>query len=631
MSPNDTSPDPPTRDYAQPAYLDTVRTGTVDDRATLYALKVAQGEIVAGPYIRAACKRHLDDLANGHLRGLRWDLPAAKAVISFFHDVLTVEVEQADQYGQAQARSVKFDVALWQAFVLGSVFGWKNSVGQRRFCRAFVEIAKGNGKSPLAAGIGHYMLSGKGVRKSRGEIYSAATDRDQAEILFRDAVSMWERSPALRRRLIQSGDKKITQLANIDPVTRRPDGFFKPISSDKKGKSGIRPYGALVDEVHEHPDDAVIEMLRAGIAKGYADALLFEITNSGFDKKSVCGLEHDYAIKVATGLVLNDAFFSFIACLDEQDEPFEDETCWIKPNPNLHISVQVAKIREQVEEARGMPSKEGLVRRLHFCQWTDSEKSAIPRELWTKCEGAVDLDMMVAEGWRCFGGLDLSRVNDLSAFTLTWLPVEIKDQWRFVSKTWFWTPKDTLKARAKRDRAPYDVWAKEEFIEAVPGKILKFGWIAGALMDLCSRYHPVMIGCDEYGLKQLIEKLEEMGQSLPCVVHPQGFQKRKIADRPELEGSGAEDIDLWMPDSINKLEAALLEERIAIDVNPVMRMCSQGVVYTQNRTGHRMFDKDRATTRIDGMVSLAMSIGVATISIPPVGALDGFLSNPVFA
>jgi phage terminase large subunit-like protein len=353
-------------------------------------------------------------------------------------------------------------------------------------------------------------------------------------------------------------------------------------------------------------------MMRAG-TKGNQEALIFEITNAGFDKRTVCGQEHDYSVRVVTGDEENDAWFSYICALDEGDEPFEDETCWIKANPNLGVSIHPAYIREQVQEAKGLPSKEGTVRRLNFCQWTESENSAIPRELWEACEGVVDPDALAEKGLPCFGGLDLSRVNDLSAFTLTWLLDPTKDQWRFASKTWFWTPADTLKERAKRDRAPYDVWAEQGHMEAVPGKRLKFSWIADALAKLCARYNPESIGCDQYGLEQLLEQIAEIGATIPCVVHPQGFNRRVVGERPDADDSGAEEVALWMPDSINKLEAAILESRFVVDVNPVMRMCARGVVFAQNRTGHRMFDKDKATTRIDGMVSLAMSIGVATL------------------
>lgn len=579
-----------------------------EDEVTAYAAAVLAGEIVAGPLVRLACERHQRDLTSGEERGLLFDVHAAQRAIGFFRDVLTVEVEERDEYGEVSTYASPFNLQPWQAFIIGSLFGWKNALGFRRFRRAYVEIGKGNGKSPLAAGIGHYMLLG--CRKLRAEVYSAATDKDQAAILFRDAVAMWERSPALRRRLKPKGANPVWELHTSRPGV---NSYFKPISSDKKGKSGIRPYCALIDEVHEHPDNSVIEMMRAG-TKGNQEALLFEITNSGFDKKTVCGQEHDMSVRILKREFENDAWFAFIANLDEADDPFEDESCWPKANPNLGVSIQPAFIREQVQEAQGMPSKEGLVRRLHFCQWTESATSAIPRKVWEDCEGDVDVDKLTADNVPCYGGLDLSRARDLTAFTLTWLLDATKDQWRFASKTWFWTPADTLKERAKTDRAPYELWVQKKFMEAVPGPRIRYSWVADALQHLVAKYHPVMIGADQYGLEQLLDALGEKGGSIPAEVHPQGFQRRIIGERDgdHNRETGADDIVWWMPDSINKLEAALLEKRITVAVNPVMRMCAGGVVYEQNRTGHRMFNKDKATTRIDGMVSLAMSIGVAT-------------------
>jgi phage terminase large subunit-like protein len=466
--------------------------------------------------------------------------------------------------------------------------------------------------SPLAAGIGHYMLTAMG--KLRAEVYSAATDKDQASILFRDAVAMWERSPNLRKRLHPSGVNPVWQLTDL-----QRNSFFKPISSEKKGKSGIRPYCALIDEVHEHADNSVIEMMRAG-TKGNQEALIFEITNSGFDKKTVCGQEHDYTVEIIEGTKQNDAWFGFIASLDEGDDPFDDEGCWIKANPNLGISIQPLFIREQVSEAKGMPSKEGLVRRLHFCQWTESENSAIPRKIWQQCKGEVDPQQLCEEYGRPYGGLDLSRARDLTAFTLTWVIDSTKDQWKFASKTWFWTPKDTLVERAKRDRAPYVEWVKAGHIEAVAGSRISYRWIASALSGLCAQYDPAIIGCDQYGLENLQDHLGDIGVALPCVVHPQGFQRRVIEKKEEqalVGATGADEIALWMPDSINKLENALYEQRIIHDPNPVQEMCAASVVYEQNRTGHRMFAKDKAVSRIDGMVSLAMSVGMATVPTAP--------------
>lgn len=596
------------------------------DEATQYAMDVTAGRIVAGPFVRLSCKRHLDDIASGKDRGLVWSVDDAERAIGFFRDVLTVEVEERGDDGAVSGRVVPFNLQPWQSFIIGALFGWKNSQGYRRYRRAFVEVAKGNGKSPMAAGIGHYMLTSLG--KQRPEVYSAASALDQAEILFRDAVSMWERSPALRKRIVNSGEKKVRQLSLVNKRTGRTEGFFKPISAEKKGKSGPRPYCALIDEVHEHPDDTVIEIIRAG-TKGSQEALIFEITNSGFDKRTVCGREHDYSVAILNGESQNDAWFSYIAALDVGDEPFEDETCWPKANPNLGISIFPTYIREQVQEARGMPSKEGGVRRLNFCQWTDAASAAIPKAVWAACEGEVDADALSAAGFLCYGGLDLSRTRDLTAFTLTWVLDKTADQERFASKTWFWTPGDTVLERARKDRAAYDLWISQGYLEAVPGSRIKYSWIADALQSLCARYAPVHIGGDQYGLEQLLEALD--GTSLPIIVHPQGFSRRLVGKRDDQEigeDTGAEDIVLWMPDSINKLENALLENRITVDRNPVMASCAAGVVYTQNRTGHRMFDKDKATHRIDGMVSLAMSIGVATQS-GGAATMDDFLSRPV--
>lgn len=583
------------------------------DEATAYAKAVVAGQIVAGPHVRAACTRHLRDLKDGKARGLVWSVEQSERVIAYFREVLTVDVEEKDDYGQVESRAVPFVLQPWQAFIVGSLFGWRTKDGFRRFRRAYVEIGKGNGKSPIAAGIGHYMLTATG--KIRAEIYSAATDKDQAAILFRDAVSMWDRSKNLKRRLIASGINPVWQLTDVTKAS-----FFKPISSEKKGKSGIRPYCALIDEVHEHPDNSVIEMMRAG-TKGNQDALLFEITNSGFDRKSVCWQEHEYSLRILNaieGSTETDPWFAYVAALDEDDDPFEDEACWIKANPNLGVSVQAQYIREQVNEAKGMPSKEGLVRRLNFCQWTESENSAIPRKIWVACRAPEPLDPqeLCEKYGRPFGGLDLSRTRDLTAFTLSWLVENRVDQWRFASKTWFWTPADTIRERAKADRAPYDVWAKQGHMEAVPGPRIKYSWVANALIGLCTEFDPALIGCDQYGLEQLQQEVDELGASLPCVVHPQGFNRRKVGEKEKGEiETGAEDIALWMPDSINKLEASLLEQRILIDPNPAMDACAMSVVYEQNRTGHRMFAKDKATARIDGMVSLAMSIGVATTAV----------------
>lgn len=578
-----------------PSKKTTSQNSSVDP-ATKYAQDVVSGKIVAGPHVRDSCRRHLDDLKHGHKRGLRWDVEEVDRILRFFRKVLTVEIEREDEEGDTVSEAIPFDPAPSQAFILGSLFGWKNKQGLRRFRRAYIEEGKGNGKSPLAAGIGHYMMTA--THKLRAEVYSAATDKDQAAILFRDAVEMWRRSPALYQRLVPSGQNPVWQLSLLDTAS-----FFKPISSEKKGKSGIRPYCALVDEIHEHTDNSVIEMLRAG-TKGNRQALIFEITNSGFDRQSVCWNEHEYATKIASGAIENDAFFSYVCALDEGDDPFEDESCWLKANPLLGVSIQPEFVREQVQEARGMPSKEAMVRRLHFCEWTEAQGGWISRPVWMACE--QDLKWEDYQGDKCYGGLDLSYTRDLSAFA-TVFPTGPDTFDAFVD---FWKPKEGLNQAIKEDRVPYDLWVKNDHLQLTEGRVIKLGPIAQRMAEISDRCDLQSIAYDRYRHRELEDDLLDLGIELPMTEHPQGF--RRAGENP-----------LWMPNSFQELENAIVEGRIRIAASPVLRWNAASAVVRNDPAGtdNRIFDKRKSHARIDGVVALAMALGMAvtgTDSVFPV-------------
>ncbi len=572
------------------------------DRATQYAAGVLSGDIVAGPHVRDACTRHFRDLVTGAERGLTWNVEEVDRVIGFFEVVLTVEVELVDDEGELVSEAVPFHVEPSQAFILGSLFGWRNRKGNRRFRRAFIEIGKGNGKSPLAAGIGHYMLSA--TKKLRAEVYSAATDKDQDAILFRDAVEMWRRSDALRRRLISSGVNPVWQLTYPDTGS-----FFKPISSEKKGKSGIRPYCALIDEIHEHPDNGVIEMLRAG-TKGNQQALILEITNSGFDRTSVCWSEHEMSVKVASGEIENDAWFSYVCALDEDDDPFSDESCWIKANPLLGVSIHPEFVREQVNEAKGMPNKEGIVRRLHFCEWTDAGQAWIGRKAWESCEAEIRFEDYMGES--CYLGLDLSFTQDLSALAAVF---PVADEYH--AFLYFWKPKEGLQEAIKRDRVPYDLWVKSGFIELTEGKVIKLPRIASRIGSIQDDTNLEVMAYDRYRHKELDDDLLDLGFDIPSVEHPQGF--RRAGDNP-----------LWMPSSFQALENAIIEGKLKVAANPVLRWNVASTVVRDDPSGtdNHIFDKRKSTARIDGTVALAMGVGAASIRESAVDIsdfLDGML------
>ncbi|EIX7383082.1 terminase large subunit [Salmonella enterica] len=564
----------------------TRSTSSSVDPTTRYAMDVASGKEIAGPDIRNSCKRHLKDLESCHARGLVWDTVTAQRAIDFFAKVLKLNG------GEHEGKP--FNLLPWQCFIVGSVFGWQNSDGYRRFRMVYVESGKGSGKSPLAAGIALYCLVAD--REPRAEVYAAATKKDQAMILFRDAVAMVDQSPALAQRINKSGGAgKEWNLAFL-----QTGSFFRPISSDD-GQSGPRPHCALIDEIHEHKNNQVVEMMRAG-TKGRRQALIFMITNSGHDKTSVCYDYHEYGRKVAEGSVDDDSFFSFICSLDEGEDPFKDETCWKKANPSLGHTFTERYLREQVTQARGMPSKESIVRRLNFCQWVDADNPWMSSDVWMGCE--EDFDLQELRGEECYGGLDLSGSRDLTALALFF-----PKKRRLVVE--FWTPKDTL-----TDRVPYDAWERDGYIHTTPGKAVKYGFVAERIADLAMQFDIKAIAFDQYRIKYLEPELDEASVSVPLIPHGQGYYKAK-------------DSGLWMPHSIELFEQMLDDGAVVIKTNPCLRWNAASAVTEADQKENRIFAKKKSTGRIDGVVASAMAIGASEEDVTDDGDVDGFFDDPI--
>lgn len=299
-----------------------------------------------------------------------------------------------------------------QAFIVGSLFGWMREDGRRRFRRAYIEQGKGNGKSPLAGGLGLYGMTADG--EAGAQVYAAAAKRDQAGILFADAVKMVRQSPALARRLEFSGGPG----REFNIAHHASGSFFRPVSRDTgKTGSGPRPYFVLADEVHEMPDRKILEMLERGF-KFRRNPLLFMITNSGSDRNSVAWEEHEHAVKVAAGHTeavndptfvgepLDDTTFSFVCSLDEGDDPLRDPSCWAKANPLMGVTITEQYLAEVVAQAKAIPGQLNGILRLHFCVWTDAETAWMTRA--TLEPALADFEIEEHRGGPVYLGLDLS-------------------------------------------------------------------------------------------------------------------------------------------------------------------------------------------------------------------------------
>lgn len=557
------------------------------DPVTAFAREVAKGTRIAGPHVRDQCARHLRDLKEGKARGLKWDLEEANKAIRFYEKVL--KLNGGDFEG------LPFALLPWQKFVVGSVFGWKRDDGYRRFRVAYVETGKGSGKSPLAAGIGMKGLVADD--ESRAEVYSAATKKDQAMILFRDAVAMRQQSPELKKRLQPSGTgEKVWNLAYL-----QTGSFFRPISSDD-GQSGPRPHIALVDEVHEHKTNIVVEMLRAG-TKSRRQALIFMITNSGSDKLGPCWGYHEYGAKVARGEVVDDAFFPFICALDEEDDPFDDESCWPKANPSLQDAdlPGMRYIREQVTEARGMPGKEALVRRLNFCQWTDAESPWISHEVWTAAAREYDLESL--RGRRAVGALDLSSTTDLTGIVFLVEPLEAGEPWRLVPFAWL--PEIDLH-RKDSGRVPWVQWRAEGLLETTPGRAISKRVILQRLSGLCDFFDVMEVAYDRWRIEDLMALANDEGITLPPM---------------RAFGQGFKD----MSPAVEQFERMLLNGELVHPGHKVLTYCIGNAVIEQDAAENRKLSKEKATGRIDLAVAAVMAAGLVTTA-EPATITQGFVS-----
>jgi phage terminase large subunit-like protein len=519
-----------------------------------YARDVLAGRIVAGPHVRKACARHVADRKR---KDLEFRPALADHVIRFFREHLRL--------AEGQFADRPFELQGWQQFIVASLFGWYHRGGARRFRHAYVETGKGAGKTPMLAGILIYLMSFDG--EAAAETYIAAVSRDQANTMFRDAVKMVRTSPTLARAL------EITAQSILDPVS---GSVLRPVSSEGRSLDGKRVHGAGLDEIQEHRTAEVSDKMRAG-TKGRRQPMIVEITNAGYDRASVGWAHHDYSTKVAAGIVADDSWFSYVCALDEADDPFTDEACWIKANPNLDVSISHRYLREQVERARGMLSETNTVLRLNFCVWTAQQERYIPMDAWMKCghEWVPDAVLRDAD---CWAGLDLGLSSDFSAFVMVWrLP-----EGRVAVRCRFWLPKSALERHRHR---PYAEWQRTGALTVTPGETTDFPIVEADVLNLCRQWSVREVAFDQRFANQMAQRL--LGEGVGMVNVPQGFALNEALQRLlDLVVSGAllhggDPILTWMADNL------MVQHGRYVEIRPV---------------------KPDGDAKIDGIVALAMAL-----------------------
>jgi len=518
---------------------------------------------VAGPLVRLACERHQRDQKG---REWRFSEEDADSAIQFFEDVLRLpDVVDAD--GQPSA----FRLQGWQTFVIGSLFGWMNHEGLRRFREAYIEIGKGNGKTPMCAGIGLYGMVMDGERAA--EIYAAAADQDQAQILFRDAVRIVEASPALLEQVTKSGGEHVWKLDHKPSLS-----FFKTFSRESGARSGTRPHMGLLDELHEHRSPQISIKVRAG-AKGRKNAMFVEITNSGFDRTSICWQHHEHSRKVLEQALSDDRWFAFVCGLDDGDDPLVDERCWPKANPNIGHSITLDYLKRQVANAKNMPLETDDILRLNFCVWTRQQTRAIDMKQWQACLPLPSEGELVSAPLK-FGGLDLGQTDDLSA----WVRLYFLKDGRVGVKARFWLPDAALEKYPDR---PYAHWRNLGLLHVTEGPTTDYDEIQESVKRDCHDDGIQSVAYDKRFAEQMAQHL--IGAGVDMVDQPQGFQ---------------------LNEAIKRKGTLIANGELCHGSNEILTWMASNYVLRHGMRGEVRPDKERASEKIDGQVAIDMALAL---------------------
>lgn len=547
------------------------------DPITQYALDVAAGRIVAGALVRKAAERHLSDLATGKERDLWFDVDAAMRAVTFF---ALLRHYKGDLGKEDAGRGAFVHLESWQVFIVGSAFGWKRTDGLRRFRRVYIEVAKKNGKTLMAAGLALLLAFFDG--EPGAEVYSLATKEDQARLSWNDGAQFVRKNASLQNHVRQVGKR----LVNLETAS-----FWTVLGRDSDtGDQGINPHGVIVDELHVIVNGETIDNVETATA-ARSQPMIVKITTAGVRGMVVWEGERADAIAVVEGRATDDTMLVLIYTLDEGDDPF-DEAVWPKANPNLGVSVVVAALREQADLAKRSPGKLSAFLRFRMNIPQSVGTRALDIDLWDRWVDADGVEHRQEEyqpspsaGAGCYGGLDLASVRDLTAYVLLFEVPEMTGWYDILA--WFWCPEEGVVERSRKDGVPYDDWVRDGYLIATPGNVTDYDHVMATIMETATTYNIGEIGYDRWNATQLATALTSEGASMMAVSQTHA-------------GLGP----AW-----RELDKLVIQGRIRHGGHPILRWMAGNVEVETDAAGNQKPSKRMSRERIDGMVAVDMGLG----------------------
>jgi phage terminase large subunit-like protein len=472
-----------------------------------------------------------------------------------------------------------FNLRPWQTKIVRQMFKTRKD-GLRQYRTCLLMLPRKNGKSELAAALAIYFLLFDG--EIGAEVYSAASDKDQAALVFNVAAQMIRNDPELLAQCeIIDSQKRI--------VHRASGSFYRAISAEAYSKHGFNASVVIYDELHAAPNRELWDVLSTSQG-ARAQPYMIAITTAGYDRHSILWELYSHAKKVAENPALDP---TFLPLLYEApiDADWTDEKVWKQSNPALGDFRSIEEMRTMAARAKEIPAQENTFRRLYLNQWTEQAARWISMAAWDKCLAPVE--RVHLRGRRCYVAMDLSSTKDLTALIAAFPDddgVDILAQ--------FFVPKESIRDRANRDRVPYDQWERDGYLIATPGNVVNYEAVRQQLKDWAAEFNVAIVAYDPWNATDLVTRLE-LVDGFTCVPMRQGFQSLSAPTK--------------------SLEKMVLSKTLRHDGHPVLRWNMSNVSVETDPSGNLKPSKKVSTERIDGAVALIMVIDVVERNqAPPV-------------
>ena len=544
---------------------------TYIEKANRYIDAVLTEKIPACLYVKRACQRQLDDLKKSTDKAYPYYFNENKAnrVCRFLELLVHVKGEWA-------RHKKRFILSDWQVFILTCIFGWlKKKNDYRRFREAYIEVARKNGKSFKAAGIGLYMLCAD--NEVNPEVLCGATKETQALQVFVPAKQTVITLGGLRRRFsIGVYDKRLTL----------PDGgFFSPLVGIPG--DGSNPSCSIIDEFHEHASPVLYDTMVTGQGSRQ-QALNFIITTAGFNLSGPCFEMHNQVAEMLEADNHDDSLFYIIYTLDREDDWTEEKNL-IKANPNYEISVYADYLKTQLKKAIANPSFTNTFKTKNLNLWVTSSKNHFNIVKWHNLkEDKINVDEFKKTGG--YLGLDLARKLDLNSLVPIFRTEDENHKIHYhITGCKFWIPEESIPIASRFVRSRFEMWINQGYLQTVPGSEMDYRVIKKEILRFDSNFPLAGISIDPHGATCLLHELDD--ENLKPIAVTQTFK------------------NLSTP--MKELEAAIESNRIHHDGNPLLSWCISNVMARYSPGNDDLIRPVRYNieSKIDGAVALIMAIG----------------------